>query len=133
VNVLPCEDAPDDWFTASTEEAAKTTCGRCPARDACLELALAGNEQHGVWGGLSAEDRAALTEDPEVLPGMPAVVEVELEHGVRATYGEGCRCVQCEQANTRFVSEWRAKKRAKAQSQPEQADPQLMAFEGIAS
>lgn len=29
----------------------------CPVRESCLEWALAHNETHGVWGGLSARER----------------------------------------------------------------------------
>lgn len=43
----------------STSEA-KKTCRHCPVRTECLEWALATNEQHGVWGGLSDRERDKL-------------------------------------------------------------------------
>ncbi|MFF7635090.1 WhiB family transcriptional regulator [Kitasatospora sp. NPDC008050] len=41
------------------DAAAKEVCARCPVREACLEHALRTREPYGVWGGLSAEERAA--------------------------------------------------------------------------
>lgn len=44
-------------------QAAKALCGLCPRRDACLlkalrfELRAPAKERHGVWGGLSREER----------------------------------------------------------------------------
>jgi WhiB family redox-sensing transcriptional regulator len=44
--------------TASKQvEAAKRLCGRCGVRDACLEWAVTTGIEHGVWGGLSEEER----------------------------------------------------------------------------
>lgn len=34
-------------------------CRGCPARQECLEHALAAGERHGVWGGMSPEERHA--------------------------------------------------------------------------
>lgn len=39
---------------------AKHICGLCPVRNACLAQALENNEQHGIWGGLDPDERAAL-------------------------------------------------------------------------
>ena len=36
---------------------AKAVCRRCPVREPCLGYALDRNEAHGVWGGLSHEER----------------------------------------------------------------------------
>ncbi|GAA1240218.1 hypothetical protein GCM10009665_33850 [Kitasatospora nipponensis] len=41
------------------DAAAKTVCARCPVRAACLEHALRTDERYGIWGGLTAEERAA--------------------------------------------------------------------------
>lgn len=43
----------------STREA-KKVCRRCPVQAECLEWALATNEQHGIWGGLSDRERDKL-------------------------------------------------------------------------
>lgn len=39
---------------------AKAVCAGCPVRDECLEFAMATNQDHGVWGGLSEQDRRRL-------------------------------------------------------------------------
>ncbi len=39
------------------EENAKAICGTCAVRDACLDYALGIREQHGIWGGLSENER----------------------------------------------------------------------------
>jgi WhiB family redox-sensing transcriptional regulator len=51
---LPCQVRdPDLWFADAPEqlETAKTFCGDCPARLACLAGALQRQEPWGVWGG----------------------------------------------------------------------------------
>jgi len=45
------------------ERAAKAVCAACPVREPCLVHALASEERHGVWGGLSERERAALLVD----------------------------------------------------------------------
>ena len=40
--------------------AAKAVCARCSVRAACLEFAIASNQEYGVWGGTSEEERRAL-------------------------------------------------------------------------
>ena len=55
---------PDVWHpdigNRAGAEAAKAICQRCPARQPCLEWALSANEQHGVWGGTTPLERAAI-------------------------------------------------------------------------
>lgn len=41
-------------------EAAKGVCHQCEARLACLEFALATNQEAGVWGGTSEDERRKL-------------------------------------------------------------------------
>lgn len=51
---LPCHVHPPDlWFAQDPAEVevAKSLCGPCPLRDACLAGALARGEPWGVWGG----------------------------------------------------------------------------------
>ena len=38
-------------------EAAKEVCGQCPVQARCLEWALTHGVDHGVWGGLSEDER----------------------------------------------------------------------------
>lgn len=42
----------------SREKNAKQVCGRCPVLEQCRTHALESNEPYGVWGGMSAHDRA---------------------------------------------------------------------------
>lgn len=44
---------------AQTEEA-KAVCRRCPVIHECLEWSLQTVQQHGVWGGMSEEERRNL-------------------------------------------------------------------------
>lgn len=56
----PCKAEPDAMFpgTLSHEiEHAKSYCRTCPAVASCLEWALDTNQQHGVWGGLTEDER----------------------------------------------------------------------------
>lgn len=63
----------DDWYAyAACQEqdvnlfypkkhlkavAAKAICARCPVTQQCLDEALSRNDQNGVWGGMSVEER----------------------------------------------------------------------------
>lgn len=63
-----CRDTdPDLFFPVGTTglaldqiEAAKSVCRQCEAQTACLEFALATNQESGVWGGTSEEERRKL-------------------------------------------------------------------------
>lgn len=50
------------------ERAAKQVCAGCPVLVSCREHALAAREPFGVWGGLSAHDRALRASDPAATP-----------------------------------------------------------------
>jgi WhiB family redox-sensing transcriptional regulator len=39
---------------------AKKVCRVCPVREACLQWALDAGQDHGVWGGMSEDERRAL-------------------------------------------------------------------------
>lgn len=41
-------------------EKAKAVCGGCPVVENCLQYALESNQDSGVWGGLSEDERRAL-------------------------------------------------------------------------
>src|SRR4051794_8065333 len=41
-------------------EEAKAVCRRCEVREQCLQWALDAGQDHGVWGGLSEDERRAL-------------------------------------------------------------------------
>lgn len=63
-----CRDTdPDLFFPVGTTgqavdqiEAARGVCFACDAREDCLEFALATNQESGVWGGTSEEERRKL-------------------------------------------------------------------------
>ncbi len=63
-----CRDTDPDLFFpigttgAALEQiaAAKAVCATCEAQSACLEFALATNQESGVWGGTSEEERRKL-------------------------------------------------------------------------
>lgn len=44
---------------------AKAVCGTCPVRDDCLTYATETRQQHGVWGGLSEDERRAIARRAE--------------------------------------------------------------------
>lgn len=41
-------------------EDAKRVCRRCLVREECLQWALDAGQDHGVWGGLSEDERRAM-------------------------------------------------------------------------
>ncbi|MET9804664.1 WhiB family transcriptional regulator [Streptomyces sp. NPDC006368] len=41
-------------------EEARSVCRRCPVMERCGTWALENNQEHGVWGGLSEEERRQL-------------------------------------------------------------------------
>lgn len=67
-SVASCRDTnPELFFPIGTTglaieqiEAARVVCVRCPAQVPCLEFALATNQDSGVWGATSEEDRRQL-------------------------------------------------------------------------
>jgi WhiB family redox-sensing transcriptional regulator len=67
-NEASCKDAdPDLFFPIGTTgiavehvDAAKRICTSCAVREPCLEFALASNQDAGVWGGLTEDERRTL-------------------------------------------------------------------------
>ena len=63
-----CRDTnPDLFFPVGTTgpaieqiEQAKAVCNECPSQAPCLEFALMSNQDSGVWGGTSEEERRKL-------------------------------------------------------------------------
>jgi WhiB family redox-sensing transcriptional regulator len=59
--------SPDLFFPVGTVgaalteiETAKAVCAGCAVQEACLEFALHTNQEFGVWGGTSEEERRRL-------------------------------------------------------------------------
>ncbi len=70
---LPCHNAdPETFFADSDLEIAfaKSLCGACPMKAACLEGAIDRAEPCGVWGGELIEDGAVIARKRR--PGRPA-------------------------------------------------------------
>jgi WhiB family transcriptional regulator, redox-sensing transcriptional regulator len=67
-NDAACRDTdPDLFFPVGTTgpaveqiASAKQVCFECPCRQACLDFALATNQDSGIWGGTSEEERRAM-------------------------------------------------------------------------
>lgn len=57
------ETDPEEFFPDQGEssETAKKVCQGCPARKTCLAYALDNAIPYGVWGGMSAAEREALS------------------------------------------------------------------------
>jgi WhiB family redox-sensing transcriptional regulator len=63
-----CRDtAPDLFFPVGSTglaveqiEAAKAVCEECAVKDACLKFALETNQDSGIWGGTSEDERRRL-------------------------------------------------------------------------
>lgn len=53
---------PETFFPdkGGSTAAAKRMCIRCDVKDVCLEYALATDQRHGVWGGMSERERRRL-------------------------------------------------------------------------
>ena len=67
-SVAACRDTdPDLFFPIGTTgpaidqiASAKAVCDACPAKEPCLEFALISNQDSGVWGGTSEDERRKL-------------------------------------------------------------------------
>jgi WhiB family redox-sensing transcriptional regulator len=67
-SVAACRDTePELFFPVGTTgmatdqiESAKRVCDHCDAQKACLEFALATNQESGVWGGTTEDERRKL-------------------------------------------------------------------------
>jgi hypothetical protein len=51
------EDMPNPDQRALATKIAKKLCSSCPIIEQCFEYALETNQQHGIWGGTSPNER----------------------------------------------------------------------------
>lgn len=107
-----CRDDPDRMFPDPGSPIriadAKAVCTGCPVRLQCQQWALDSGERHGVWGGLSEDERADLVgRHQQTAPcGTPGAYRRHLRRGEPAD--EACRrAYAVEQAEKRH----RARKR----------------------
>ena len=75
-------------------EEAKAVCRTCKVIDACLKCALDTNQDYGVWGGLSEDERRALKRRAigfhRIRPALPYAIPV-LEVSYLARHAVSCR------------------------------------------
>jgi WhiB family redox-sensing transcriptional regulator len=74
---LPCHTADPELFFAESDleiSLAKSLCGSCPMKAACLEGAQSRQEPCGVWGGELIEDGAVIARKRR--PGRPSRQEI---------------------------------------------------------
>lgn len=45
------------WFDRANFSVAKEICKLCPVKEPCLDMALANDEEYGVWGGMAKTER----------------------------------------------------------------------------
>jgi WhiB family redox-sensing transcriptional regulator len=70
-----CRDtSPELFFPIGTTglaldqiDAARTVCEECPVAHECLEFALATNQEAGVWGGLTEDERRRIRKGLDVV------------------------------------------------------------------
>lgn len=106
-----CADQPPEWFfpeRGARHEYAKAikVCKECAVRAECLAYALERNEQHGMWGGKTPEERQKMPHGraQRVAPRFAKEL-TGTTHGTHEGYSRGCRCLDCTQA--RHASELR--------------------------
>jgi WhiB family redox-sensing transcriptional regulator len=75
-SALCAQADPDAWYPDEgvPGREAKAVCRRCPAREKCLEWALDGDEDHGIWAGLSRAERRRAAALHERGAGLAAVI-----------------------------------------------------------
>ena len=67
-----CADLPTDWWypphgcdVMPDIRRAKAVCAGCGVRVECLEEALRHDDAHGIWGGLTGEERRQMRRRPQ--------------------------------------------------------------------
>lgn len=112
---LPDRDlwSPSDDLTpaqrAGEYALARRICSTCPVRFPCAVDALARGEAHGMWGGLTEQDRRRVA----YTHGYP--IPGSAQHGTRSRYVAGCHdgpdggaCEDCLRAHRVYAAERRA-------------------------
>ena len=71
-NAACVDEDPELFFPIGTTgpaveqaDAAKRICAGCDAREECLEFAIATNQDAGVWGGLTEDEREEMRREEQ--------------------------------------------------------------------
>ena len=66
----------DVWFPEKGGNivAAQSICHKCPHRTECAEWGIK-HESHGIWGGLSANDRRLIRRKKNIVLEVPSIEE----------------------------------------------------------
>ena len=75
-DVALCRDtSPELFFPIGTTgmaidqiDAAKRICQRCPSAAECLDFAIFTNQENGIWGGFTEEERRQIRRDRQSTP-----------------------------------------------------------------
>lgn len=89
---------------------AKRICRRCPVAADCLDYALAGREEYGIWGGVAMRERRRMIGrgDRDRLPQRPG----GFHHGASAYRTSKCRCAACTEDHRQRAWDERARRYA---------------------
>lgn len=94
-------------YERSVYARARAVCERCPVIGECREYALARPEPHGMWGGLSPNQRKAIRSKRRLTKQRSVLV-----HGTNSGYQRhGCRCELCRGANREYQRQYRLRGR----------------------
>lgn len=99
--VAPCTTDPDAMFATTDHgiEDAKRVCQGCTAVERCLQWALDTGEEHGVWGGMSEEERRPIRRRPARL------VNLDQYAGTRAARPQRASLQQVWDSHTQAAGE----------------------------
>lgn len=92
-----CGVDPDLFFCEGAEDvaAAKLVCQGCPVRRPCLLEALEGGVAHGVWGGLTADERRGVAFEAPPARGPQRCPKGRHVMTPANTGADGRRCLAC--------------------------------------
>jgi len=104
---------PETTRATGNFEAAKAICRTCMVCEECLMYAIENGEQHGIWGGMSLDERRRERKRLGIPYVYPPTIWI---HGTRAGYRRHLRanepaCRECIDAETTGRNEERTKRK----------------------